>query len=187
MSKHQLIVTILGTDKSGILSEIATTVSEAQCNILDSRQAIYGKEFSLTMIIEGTQSAITKAECILPSLFQRLDLLSMMKRTSHHEKQNLAHLFNVEFSGEDAAGLIKAVTGFFAERHAMISAFRQRTFKDKTSGKDNMRCKFVVSLPFNENVDALESDLMSLFTSLNVTGKVVDKQKKDPNENVTSW
>ena len=187
MSKHQLIVTILGTDKSGILSEIATTVSEAQCNILDSRQAIYSKEFSLTMIIEGTQSAITKAECILPSLFQRLDLLSMMKRTSHHEKQNLAHLFNVEFSGEDAAGLIKAVTGFFAERHAMISAFRQRTFKDKTSGKDNMRCKFVVSLPSNENVDALESDLMSLFTSLNVTGKVVDKQKKDTNENVTSW
>ena len=105
MSKHQLIVTILGTDNTGILSEIATTVSEAQCNILDSRQAIYGKEFSLTMIIEGTQSAITKAECFLPALFQRLNLLSMMKRTSHHEKQNLAHLFNVEFSGEDAAGI----------------------------------------------------------------------------------
>ena len=187
MSKHQLIVTILGTDKSGILSEIATTVSEAQCNILDSRQAIYGKEFSLTMIIEGTQSAVTKAECVLPPLFQRLDLLSMMKRTSHHEKQNLAHLFNVEFSGEDAAGLIKAVTGFFANRHAMISAFRQRTFKDKDTGKDNMRCKFVVSLPSDENVDALESDLMSLFDSLNVTGKVIDKHKKDPNENVTSW
>lgn len=187
MSKHQLIVTILGTDKSGILSEIATTVSEAQCNILDSRQAIYGKEFSLTMIIEGTQSAVTKAECILPPLFQRLDLLSMMKRTSHHEKQNLAHLFNVEFSGEDAAGLIKAVTGFFANRHAMISAFRQRTFKNKDTGKDNMRCKFVVSLPSDENVDALESDLMSLFDSLNVTGKVIDKHKKDPNENVTSW
>ena len=187
MSKDQRSVTFRGKDKSGILSEIATTVSEAQCNILDSRQAIYGKEFSLTMIIEGTQSAITKAECILPALFQRLDLLSMMKRTSHHEKQNLAHLFNVEFSGEDAAGLIKAVTGFFAERHAMISAFRQRTFKDKTSGKDNMRCKFVVSLPSNENVDALESDLMALFASLNVTGKVGDKQKKDPNENVTSW
>ena len=97
MSKHQLIVTVLGTDKSGILSEIASTVSEAQCNILDSRQAIYGREFSLTMIIEGTQPAVTKAECILPAVFQRLDLLSMMKRTSHHEKQNLEHLFNVEY------------------------------------------------------------------------------------------
>ena len=117
MSKHQLIVTIVGTDKSGILSEIATSVAEAQCNILDSRQAIYGREFSLTMIIEGTQSAITKAECTLPALFQRLDLLSMRKRTSHHEKQNLANLLNVEFSGEDTAGLIKAVTGFLSLIH----------------------------------------------------------------------
>ena len=50
MSQQQLIVTILGSDKTGILSEIASTVSEAQCNILDSRQAIYGQEFSLTMI-----------------------------------------------------------------------------------------------------------------------------------------
>ena len=96
-------------------------------------------------------------------------------------------MFNVEFSGEDAAGLIKAVTGFFAQRHAMISAFRQRTFKDKATNKDNMRCKFVVSLPATDDLDALESDLMALFASLNLTGKVVDKQKKDPNENVTSW
>lgn len=185
MSKHQLIVTLLGTDKSGILSEIATAVSQAQCNILDSRQAVYGREFSLTMIIEGTQSAITKAECTLPAIIQRLDLLSMMKRTSHHEKQNLDHLFNVEFSGEDAAGLIQSVTGFFAEREAMISAFRQRTYR--VSGHDVMRCKFVVSLPTSENFDQLESDLMALFASLNVTGKVVDKQKKDPNEHTTSW
>lgn len=99
MSKHQLIVTILGTDKTGILSELASTVSEAQCNILDSRQAIYGKEFSLTMILEGSQPAITKAECLIPPVCQRLDLLSMMKRTSHHAKQNLEHLFHVEFSG----------------------------------------------------------------------------------------
>ena len=169
MSKHQLIVTLLGTDKSGILSEIATAVSQAQCNILDSRQAVYGREFSLTMIIEGTQSAITKAECTLPAIIQRLDLLSMMKRTSHHEKQNLAHLFNVEFSGEDAAGLIQSVTGFFAEREAMISAFRQRTYRE--SGHDVMRCKFVVSLPTSENFEQLESDLMALFASLNERAK----------------
>ena len=99
MSKHQLIVTILGTDKTGILSELASTVSEAQCNILDSRQAIYGKEFSLTMILEGSQPAITKAECLIPPVCQRLDLLSMMKRTSHHAKQNLEHLFQRHLPG----------------------------------------------------------------------------------------
>jgi len=177
MSQQQLIVTILGTDKPGILSEIASTVSEAHCNILDSRQAIYGKEFSLTMILEGNQSAITKAECALPPLCQRLDLLSMMKRTSHHEKQNLEHLFHVEFSGEDTAGLIKSVTGFFAQRNASISAFRQTTFKKGNTDKETMRCKFVVNIPNSEDCNTLEPELMTLFSNLNVTGKVVDKQE----------
>jgi glycine cleavage system transcriptional repressor len=187
MSQHQLIVTILGTDKSGILSEIAAAVSEAQCNILDSRQAIYGRDFSLTMILEGTQPAITKAECMLPPVCQRLDLLSMMKRTSHHAKQNLEHLFHVEFSGADTAGLIKSVTGFFAERNATISAFRQKTFKHEDAEKESMKCKFVVNMAASEDFDALVADLMSLFDKLNVTGKVIDKLIKDPNENVTSW
>ena len=187
MSKHQLIVTILGTDKTGILSELASTVSEAQCNILDSRQAIYGKEFSLTMILEGSQPAITKAECLIPPVCQRLDLLSLMKRTSHHAKQNLEHLFHVEFSGEDTAGLIKSVTGFFADRNASISAFRQKTYKQTGSQKESMKCKFVVNMPAHENFDALEAELTALFETLNVTGKVIDKHKKDTNENLTSW
>ena len=139
------------------------------------------------MIIEGTQSAITKAECILPALFQRLDLLSMMKRTSHHEKQNLEHLFNVEFSGEDTAGLIKSVTGFFAQRQSSISAFRQQVFKDPTSGQELMRCKFVVNAPDAIDFNQLQNELMALFDSLNVTGKVVDKYNKEPHENVTGW
>jgi len=187
MPQHQLIVTILGTDKNGILSAIAAAVSEAQCNILDSRQAIYGKEFSLTMILEGSQPAITKAECVLPAVCQQFDLLSMMKRTSHHAKQNLEHLFHVEFSGEDTSGLIKSVTGFFAERNASISAFRQTTFKNANCDNEAMRCKFVVNMPAGEDFAALEAELMALFTVLNVTGKVVDKHKKDPNEDTASW
>ncbi|QJR79369.1 glycine cleavage system transcriptional repressor [Alteromonas pelagimontana] len=185
--KQQLIVTILGTDRSGILSEIATTVSEVQCNILDSRQAIYGKEFSLTMILEGNHQAITRAECLIPPLCQRLDLLSLMKRTSHHEKQNIEHVFEVEFSGVDAAGLIKSVTRFFADRNASINAFRQRTFTDEKSGEEMMRCKLMVTVPDSVDFGELEYSLKILFDSLKLTGKVIDKYKKDKYANSASW
>ncbi|WP_218354976.1 glycine cleavage system protein R [Alteromonas lipotrueiana] len=184
---QQLIVTILGSDRSGILSELATLMSEAQCNILDSRQAIYGQEFSLTMILEGEHTAITRAECMIPTLCQRLDLLSMMKRTRHHAKQNLEHLFDVEFQGKDAAGLIKAVTGFFAQRQASISAFRQRVYPDNAGQQQEMRCNFVVNAPDSINFDELQKELMALFDSLNVTGKVVDKHNKETHEHTSSW
>ena len=172
---HQLIVTILGTDRSGILSEIADTVSDAHCNILDSRQAIYGKEFSLTMIIEGSHQAITRAELAIPPVCQRLDLLSMMKRTSHHEKQNLDHLYDVEYSGVDSHGLLRSVTRFFAERNVSISAFRQRTFTNKQSGQEMMRCKFIVNTPDTLDIALLRQEADELFFSIGLTGSITRK------------
>ena len=106
---------------------------------------------------------------------------------SQHAKQNLDHLFDVEFSGRDTAGLIKAVTGFFAKQGASISAFRQQTYTDKNSGEGMMKCKFVVNMPSSENFDEIQVALFSLFETLNVTGKVVDKHKKENHEDSSSW
>ena len=64
---------------------------------------------------------------------------------------------------------------------------RQRTFKAKDNGNETMRCKFVVNMPEAENFETMEEELMQLFSALNVTGKVVDKHKKDPYENAPSW
>ncbi len=184
---QQLIVTILGTDQTGILSEIAKLVSENHCNILDSRQAVYGKEFSLTMIIEGTQPAITRVECSVPAFCQQFDLLSMMKRTSQHEKQNLEVLLDVEFSGVDAAGLISTVSRFFAERSASISAFRQKTFPCPSTGNEMMRCKLVVNIPQKGNVENVTDEFTDLLTTLGLDGKITVKHQKDSHEHATSW
>jgi len=185
--KRQLIVTFLGSDRRGILSEIATTVNDANCNILDSRQAVFGQDFSLTMIIEGSQPDITRAECMIPVMCQQLDLLSMMKRTSKHEKQNLERLFDIEFSGIDTPGLIKRVTSVFADHNATISAFRQKTFTEPNSGEEHMRCKMVMSVPRDTNIEELDKALQNCFEGLNLTGKLKDTHGKEQDENVASW
>lgn len=185
--KSQLIVTFLGAEKRGILSEIAKTVGHANCNILDSRQAVYGKDFSLTMIIEGTGASISKAEYLIPLLCQHHDLLSMMKRTSHHEKQNLECLYDVEFSGVDASGVMNSVTNFFTERNINISAFRQKTFPDSATSKPMMKCKMVLSLSKDVDIDELSLSLENLFESLNLKGILKDTHNKEQHENASSW
>lgn len=183
----QLIVTILGADNSGILSEIASTVSEANCSILDSRQAIYGRDFSLTMIIEGAYPDIARVECMIPLVCQRLDLLSMMKRTSEHEKQNLERLFDVEFSGDDTPGLVKDVSSIFAQRNASISAFRQKTFSGLATGHPQIRCKFVISISHDSDTQELETAVNDCFSRLKLKGTFNDKGIKEQNEKATSW
>lgn len=172
---QQLIITILGSDQFGVLSTLADTVSGVGCNILDSRQAIYGQDFSLTMIIEGSQSAITQAECLLPLTCQKHNLLSMMKRTKKHCKQNLEHLADVIIHGESTPGLIDQITDFFKQRNIAVSAFRLKFLykdeKDSTSDK-SMKCKMVISIPHELEVEKIELALQELLQPLNLLGSI---------------
>ncbi len=185
--KQQVIVNIVGTDKLGILSEISACVHDKCCNILDSRHAIYGTDFSLSMIVEGTQSAITKLELQLSSLCMQHELLSMIKRTSGHAKQNLEQLINLEFSGEDAKGIIKKVTGFLAQRQVSVSAFRQRTFIDKTTNVENVRCKMVLSAMKKLDLVSFDEEIKQLMCNLGLSGKVTHNEIKEENEHIESW
>lgn len=173
--KQQLIVTILGYNNPSILSEIANVVSDTNCNILDSRQAVYGKDFSLTMILEGSQSEIIKAEIKIPQSCQKLDLLSMMKRTRQHCKQNLEHLVDVEFSGNDTLGVIQKITSLFANNQVSVSAFRQKTFTNQDTQQDMMRCKMVASVPDGVNLKEVENQFIALLNSLQLTGSILEK------------
>lgn len=173
--KHQLIINILGNDRVGILSEMANAVSDTGCNILDSRLAIYGKEFSLTMILEGSQTAIVKAELSIPQICQQRDLLSMMKRTTQHCKQNLEHLVDVEFSGTDTLGVIKKVTALFAKHHVAVSAFRQKTYVNQDTQQDMMRCKLVASVPDQVNLVSLRKEFDLILSELRLSGSISEK------------
>jgi glycine cleavage system transcriptional repressor len=173
--KHQLIVMILGTDRSGIISDMMHAVSECNCNILDSRHAIYGQEFTLTMIVEGTQNAITKIELAIPTLCQRLELLSMMKRTRAHTKQHLAHMRDLEINGVDNPGQIKHLTRFLDVQDVAINAFRQRTYIDDSTQRKMMRCKLVVSLPCDCHPGAFYAALQTTCEQLELTATFTDK------------
>ena len=172
---QQLIITILGSDQFGVLSTLADTVSEVGCNILDSRQAVYGQDFSLTMIIEGSQSAITQAECLLPQTCQKHNLLSMMKRTQQHCKQNLEHLADVIIQGQSTPGVIDQITDFFSQRQIAVSAFRLKFLEQKEIGSANekqMKCKMVISMPHELEAEKIESALQELLHPLKLHGAI---------------
>lgn len=168
--KHQLIVTFLGANRTGILSKIANLANEHNCNILDSRQAIYGEDFSLTMILEGNLSSVTKMECELPNLCLQLDLLSMMKRTKHHNKQHLGRIADMNFLGSSAVDRIADILAFCASKDVRITAFRQ-TNRDE----ENVKCKMIASLPQDIEFEALKSDYMALLHSFELEGLIEEK------------
>ncbi|EFS21472.1 ACT domain protein [Fusobacterium gonidiaformans 3-1-5R] len=50
------IITVLGTDKVGIIAKICTYLSEVNVNILDISQTIIGGYFNMMMIVDMTDA-----------------------------------------------------------------------------------------------------------------------------------
>lgn len=172
--KHQLIVTFLGADKPGILEEISSLSCSLNCNILDSRLAHYGQDFSFTMILEGTLPCITKAEFSIPAMAQRLDLLCMVKRTKKHTKQHLVHLADVEFHGKDTTGIIKHITTLFTQYDIHINAFRQKAFANEDEQND-FECKIVVSMPQELSIETIRPMFEDFLQCYSLQGSIKEK------------
>ncbi|WP_304439955.1 ACT domain-containing protein, partial [Oleiphilus sp. HI0061] len=61
-----LVISSIGTDKPGIVNELAKACSTNQCNIIDSRMTVLGGEFAVIMMVSGAWDAIAKLEASLP-------------------------------------------------------------------------------------------------------------------------
>lgn len=51
------IITVLGTDKVGIIAKVCTYLSEVNINILDISQTIVSGYFNMMMIVDATEAS----------------------------------------------------------------------------------------------------------------------------------
>ncbi|PMH41285.1 glycine cleavage system transcriptional repressor [Vibrio sp. 10N.286.49.B3] len=126
MTQH-LVITAVGSDRPGIGNQIIRLVTQSGCNIVDSRIAIFGNEFTIIMLLSGNTNSITRVETTLPLLGQEHELITMMKRTSKHE--SLSHHYTIEVivESDDKVGLTEKFSHFFADRKIGISSLSAQT------------------------------------------------------------
>lgn len=168
---QQLVVTAIGTDRTGLVSKLARLVTDCNCNILDSRMAIFGSELTFIMLLSGDLSAISRIEHLLPSLGLELDLTTMTKRTTAHQPRTVAAHYVLEYSGPDRVGTLGAITGLLASRQVDIASLRSET---RPSADDTetqvMHTIMTVQLPEGEKPEDIEKAMMPLLQELNLQG-----------------
>jgi len=165
MSQY-LVLTAMGADRTGCVSELTKLASECECNILDSRMAIFGSEFTFIMLLNGDPRSINKIEARIPKVAHSLDLVTMMKRTSGHRTFDLVKHYQASYSGIDQPGILKAMTAFFATRKIDISSLKSE-IDPKTN---HMSATILFALTEKISIDALEHDFLELCQQTDVQG-----------------
>lgn len=183
--QEQLIINILGNSSLLALSNIAACISQHKCNILDSRHALFGTEFSLTMIVSGTRSTITKLELAVSTRCMQDDLLCMMKRTTGHQELNGGQVINLAFCGPDATGIMHKVTHALALYNVSLSTVRQRTFT--LSNQLMIDCEMMLTAPISLDLTLFDEYIESLLHGLDLHGTISHNTLKENDEYTQSW
>ncbi|OHU86602.1 MULTISPECIES: glycine cleavage system protein R [Pseudoalteromonas] len=165
-ANQQLVLTAIGEDRSGIVSELTQLVSDCHCNIIDSRIAILGNEFTFIMLLSGDMSAISRVEHSLPVKGMELGLLTMMKRTNSHQQGDFSAGYTLEYQGLDTPGTLSKVTRFFAEQKVSICSLKSDTFEQDE--QLHMRCELEFNIPSSVDLDKFKIQFEDLSHTLNV-------------------
>jgi len=165
MSQY-LVLTAMGADRTGAVSELTKLASKCECNIIDSRMAVFGLEFTFIMLLKGSVRSINLIESKLPPIAHSLELITMMKRTSGYKKQDFTQHYQVKYAGIDQPGVLKSVTAFFSSRNIDISSMTSE-FDPKTN---QISASILIALIEEISVEQLETDFLGLCEQINVQG-----------------
>ncbi len=173
MTQH-LVITAVGTDRPGVCNQVVHLVTQSGCNIVDSRIAIFGSEFTLIMLLSGSPSHITRVETMLPLLGQEQDLITITKRTSPHALSPNNYTMEVFIESEDRQGLTEQFTQFFAEKNIGMSSLSAQTIdKHKVQQTSNQyHIAITATVGCDCNLMQLQEEFDDLCRSLNVQGSL---------------
>ncbi|UJF19786.1 glycine cleavage system transcriptional repressor [Vibrio sp. SS-MA-C1-2] len=171
--EHYLVITAVGTNRQGISNQITHHISECNCNIVDSRIANFGAEFTLIMLLSGNNNSLSRVEATLPLVGQQHDLLIVMKRTSKHTAIDSSHRAVIKAQLDDTPGIIQQYTEFLASRTIDISTLKTDTEQsNQEHSAPQLHIEITTRLPDSIDLDKLEQDFMALGEKLNATSSI---------------
>ena len=76
-----IVLSIIGTDRKGIVQEISKVILDCGGNIEESRMTVLGAEFAMLLLVSGNWHTLTKLESGLDKLSEDGSLTINLKKT----------------------------------------------------------------------------------------------------------
>lgn len=164
---NYLVISSVGTDKPGIVNELAKACSSNLCNIIDSRMTVLGGEFAVIMMVSGAWDAIAKLEGSLTGLSKQLDLNTTIKHTSERNKTP-ALAYSVNVVALDNPGIVHEIAQYFSGQEINIDELQTGTYSAPHTGTQMFNLNMVIRLSADTHIASLRDEFMDFCDELNL-------------------
>ena len=168
MVRDYLVITASGEDMVGLVEKFSGKITEAKCNIEQSRMAVLGGQFALLMLVSGTWNALSKLEGQLPAVGRDLGLSIIHKRTKERKHTQPMVPYQVEVVAMDHPGIVKNLANFFARNGINIEQLATDTYPAPHTGTPMFSVVMTVGIPGDVQISRLRGDFLDYCDELNL-------------------
>jgi glycine cleavage system transcriptional repressor len=125
MATRWFILSAIGRDRPGLVSELAQLVLDCEANLEDSRMTILGTDFAVILLCASRASDAADRLALGSKRLERDHGLTILIRELPGERRPAVpapgtRLYRVEAAGEDRAGIVAGICGVLAQHGVNI-------------------------------------------------------------------
>ncbi len=159
-----LVLTIIGTDRPGLVEMVARIVADHGGNWLESRMSRLGGEFAGIVRVEIAPFAEAKLAAELSALSAQG--LTVVCRSGGEEPKESHSYATLEFVGLDRPGIVRDISHALARAGANVEELTSTCESAAMSGEPLFKASIKIGLPEGCDVHAIRRELDEIATNL---------------------
>ena len=161
---HSLIISAVGSDRPGIVSELSGTITSHGGNIEKSRMARLGSDFTIIMLVKVDP----KWKESLVVALQAIKELSITTKDTEANTVIAGENFQISLSGADNEGIVKVLSKYLKEKSINIIEMDTHISQAPISGSPLFNLNAAISIPGEIDERDIQSDLSQISQKLGV-------------------
>ena len=163
-----IVLSAIGTDRTGVVQDITEVILSCGGNIEESRMATLGSEFAMLMLVSGNWHTLTRLQSGLDKLSQGDHLTVTIRKTGERAAQETRMPYAVDVVSLDHQGIVFNLANFFAARDIEIADVATRRYSAAHTGAPMFAVQMAINVPSTVPISQLRDEFLELSDRLNL-------------------
>ena len=161
---NSLIISAIGSDRPGIVSEISEIITSNGGNVEESKMSRLGSDFAIIMLV----SVAPDWEESLEVSLQSINNLTIITKCTEVKDSSDSKKYKINLAGADNEGIVKVLSKYLAEKSINIVEMETHISHAPVSGTPLFNLHASIAIPKDSKQKSIQKDLSHIAQDLGV-------------------
>jgi glycine cleavage system transcriptional repressor len=159
-----LAIAVLGPDRPGLVDAVSEFLFDCEANIEESRMTVLGAEFSVMLLIQGSETTAARVESDLPAFAEKNDLCVIVQRTAAPSARAVpgSLAYRLTATSLDHPGIVNRISHVLAQQGVNIERAECGARPGPWSGSPVFHLEMTLAIAKQAQTAALRDALAAL-------------------------